>query len=135
MTTKTSGGRITGLLALSMEAEVALNVGDPVMGSGDYECILNDGTKPLIGHVSVANKAPTRGTATRAAEVPGPVTVEARGFYVRKCLASAAIAAGAPVGYGAAGALAAVALGNAAECGVALTASTAGAQYIDVLFR
>lgn len=134
MTTKTSGGRITGLIALSMEAEVALNVGDAAMGSGDYECILATSAKPVIGHVSVANKAPTRGTATRAAEVPGPVTVEARGFYVRRVTAGGIIAGGDPVGYDAAGALVTVLIGAANECGVALTGGAAAAK-IDVLFR
>lgn len=134
MTTKTSGGRITGLIALSMEAEVALNTGDQVMGSGDYECILGTNAKPIIGHVSVANKEPVRGVATRPAQVPGPVTVEARGFYVRKVTAGGIIAAGDPVGYDATGVLVAVALGAANECGVALTGAAAAAK-LDVLFR
>jgi hypothetical protein len=135
MTTKTAGGKITGLLALSYEAEVALEIGDPVMGSGDYECVLNDGTKPVIGHVSVANKEPVRGVATRPAQVPGPVTVEAIGFYVRKVVAGGVIAAGAPVGYNATGDLVAVVLGDPAECGVALVAAAQAGDKIDVLFR
>lgn len=134
MTTKTSGGRITGLIALSMEAEVALQVGDAVMGSGDYECILATNAKAVIGHVSVANKEPVRGVATRPAQVPGPCTVEARGFYVRKVTAGGVIAGGDSVGYDATGALVAVALGAANQCGIALTGGAAAAK-IDVLFR
>lgn len=134
MTTKNEGGKITGLLALSMEAEVALDVGDPVMGSGDYECVLNDGTKRVIGHVSVANKEPVRGVANRPAQVPGPVTVEARGLYVRTVLSGGAIAAGASVGYNATGDPVAVALGAASECGVALTGAAGAGEKIDVLF-
>ena len=134
MTTKTKGGKITGLIALSMEAEAALEVGDPVMGSGDYECVLNDGTKRVIGHVSVANKEPVRGVATRPALVPGPVTVEALGFYVRTVVSGGAIAAGASVGYDATGDLVSVALGAASECGVALVAASGAAEKIDVLF-
>lgn len=135
MTTKTQGGRITGLLALSFEAEVALEVGDAVQGSGDYECVLADGTKPVIGICSVANKEPVRGVATRPAQVPGDVTIEAIGFMVRSLVAGAAIAAGVSVGYDATGALVGVALGAANECGVALTSTTAAGQKLDVLFR
>lgn len=133
MTTKTAGGKITGLLALSLDATVALNVGDPVMVSGDYECILATGAKPTLGHVSVANKEPVRGVATRPAQVPGPVTVEARGFYVRTVLSSAAIAAGTAVRIGAAGALVASGAGEREE-GILLVASTAPGQRCDVLF-
>ena len=64
--------------------------------------------------------------------------MEAKGFYVRKCLASAAIPAGSGVVYGAAGALSAAAgYANAQGAnivGIALTAATAGGQSIDVLF-
>lgn len=135
MTTKTAGGRITGLLALSCEAQVALETGDGVMITGDYEVGLCDGTKPLLGNVSVANKAPVRGTADRPAEVPGPVTVEAIGFYVLTLLAGGAIPAGSPVGYNATGDLVAVPLGDPSERGVALTGTTGIGQKLDVLFR
>jgi hypothetical protein len=133
MVTKTPGGRITGLLALTVEAQVALEKEDPVMVTGDYEVGLADGTKPNLGHVSVANKAPVHGTATRPAEVPGVCTVEARGFYVRTILSDGAIAAGVGVAYGAAGALAAVAAGAHYD-GIVLTHATAAGQKIDVLF-
>lgn len=133
MTTKTTGGKITGLLALSCEATVALNIGDPVMLNGPYEVVLATGAKPCLGHVSVPNKAPVRGVATRPAEVPGPVTVEAKGWYVRTVLSGGAIGAGAGVVYGAAGALTAVA-GLAARDGIALTPTTAAGQKLDVLF-
>lgn len=133
MTTKTAGGKITGLLALSLEAQVALEVGDPAMVSGDYECVLATGASPTLGHVSVANKAPVRGVANRPAEVPGPVTVEAKGFYVRTVLSGGAIPAGSGVAYGAAGALLAVAVGDARD-GIALMEASGAGERIDVLF-
>ncbi len=40
MATKTAKGKITGLLALTCEGAVALNVGDPVMVSAAYTVIL-----------------------------------------------------------------------------------------------
>lgn len=133
MTTKTAGGRITGLLALSCEAEVALQKGDPVMVVGDYEVALADGTKPMLGSVGVANKAPVHGVATRPAQVPGPVTIEARGFYVQTRIASAAFAAGVGLRHGAAGALVAAAAGERIDC-ISLVHSTAAGQKIDVIY-
>jgi hypothetical protein len=106
MTTQASGGKITGILALTLQAQSALNDGDPVHIVGDYECDVADGTKPIVGFVSVRNVR--RGsTLTGAnpnagfypvANVPGDVTVEARGFMVLTLTASAAVAAGAMVG-------------------------------------
>jgi hypothetical protein len=133
MTTKTAGGRITGLLALSMEAQDAFEVGDAVIVTGDYEVDVPDGSSPILGHVSVANKTPTHGVATRAPEVPGPVTVEAIGFYVRKCVAGGTIAAGAAVGYDNAGVLKAAGSG-VVTCGLALMGGALNDE-IDVLFR
>lgn len=135
MTTKRSGGRITGLLALTLEAQVALNVGDPVHVTGTYECALGDGTKPIVGHVSVANKKPQFGAATRDPEIPGEVTVEALGFYVRTVVSGGAFGAGVGVGYGAAGLVAAGAGPPVVpQVGVSLMASTAAGQKVDVLF-
>lgn len=133
MTTKTAGGKITGLLALTLEAQVALNVGDPVMVTGPYECGLADGTKPVVGFVSVANKMRQAGTGNFPVnKVPGDVTVEARGFMVRRMTSGGAFAAGASVGIGAGGAL--VAAGAAvARIGIALIASTGSGQKVDVL--
>lgn len=135
MATKTRGGRITGRIALTMEAEVALEVGDAVHGSGDYECVLADGTKPVIGVVSVANKDPRqRGTATRDPIVPGDVTVEACGHFVRDVVASDVIAAGAGVAYAPGGLVAVGAVGAGPQVGIALIGATAAGQKIDVLF-
>ena len=137
MTTKQSGGRITGLLALTFEAQVAMQRNDPVMVTGDYEVGIADGTKPVVGFVSVSN---VKRTSTEAAQtgpvpnVPGDVTVEARGLMVLELQSGAAIAAGAPVGINATGDLVAVAdAGVLGYVGIALTATTAANQAIDVL--
>lgn len=93
MATKTVGGKITGLLALTCEAQVDLEIGDNVMLTGPYEVELADGTAPVLGRVSVANKG--RVGATFPDHItPGDCTVEARGWYVAKCVSGAAITAG-----------------------------------------
>jgi hypothetical protein len=104
MTTKLAGGKITGLLALTCEAQYAAEIGDPVMVTGPYEVSLMDGSRPLLGHISVANKGRVGGTFP-AAITPGQCTVEALGFYVRRAAAGADIAAGLAVGYSAGGLL------------------------------
>lgn len=134
MTTKRSGGRITGLLALTLEAQVALEVGDGVHVTGDYECALSDGTKPTVGNVSVANKAPQFGAATRDPEVPGEVTVEALGFYVKTVTAGAAITAGVGVAYAPAGLVPVGTAGAGGQVGIALMGAALGAK-LDVLFK
>jgi hypothetical protein len=135
MTTKVKGGAITGLLALTVEAQVAMNVGDAVHVTGPYEVGLANGTKPVLGVVSVANKAPQFGTTTRGALVPGVVTVEARGFFVRTTLVAGIITAGQGITYAAAGVVAVGTVGAGTEVvGIALTASTAAGQTIDILF-
>lgn len=105
MTTKTPGHKITGLLALSLEAQYAAEVGDAVMISDDYECVRADGTKPVIGRVSVPNKKRTSsisGTSVGNADNPGDVTVEARGFYVDTTTQTGSpFDAGVSVGFGA----------------------------------
>ena len=105
MTTKSVGGKITGLLALTLEATTALAVGDPVHVSGDYQVAKADGSKSCIGYVSVKNVR--RGTGASAglypvANTPGDVTVEARGYAVKSFVAAAAITAGQDVGFAAA---------------------------------
>lgn len=135
MATKTTKGRITGLIGLTVEAQVALEEGDPVHVTGPYEVGLADGTKPVLGLVSVANKAPTRGTATRDPLVPGDVTVEAMGFYVMTVEAALAIAAGAGVSVDPTGYVPTGTAGAGDRVGIALTAATAAGQFIDVLFR
>lgn len=131
MTTKTAGGKITGLLALTLEAQVALNIGDPVMVTGPYECGLADGSKPILGVVSVANVTRQAG-AYPVAKVPGQVTVEARGLYVRKVKSAGAVAAGIAVGLNNTQKLAADGAG-VAHLGVSLMAATAANQDVDVL--
>lgn len=133
MTTKSAGGKITGLLAITLEAQVALNVGDPVMVTGPYECGLADGTKPVVGFVSVANKTRQAGTGNFPVnKVPGDVTVEARGVMVLRRTSGGIFAAGANVGIGAGGALVAAGAG-VATIGIALMAATAAGQKVDVL--
>lgn len=105
MTTKKAGGKITGLLALTMEAQVALKIGHAVHVIGDYEVTKADGTKPVLGTVSVSNHnrrvSDAFSTSVNNAEVPGDVTVEARGFYVKTFKSAAAITAGSWVVIGA----------------------------------
>lgn len=132
MTTKLSGGRITGVVALTCQAQVATAVGDFVHVTGPYEVALADGTKPIIGYVSVKNSV--RVGPTRTAEVPGDVTVEARGWGVKKHNSGAAITAGAEVGIDGTGALVAVGTG-VAKVGIALMAATGAGQAIDVLIQ
>jgi hypothetical protein len=133
MVTKAAGGKITGLLAITLEAQVALAVGDPVMVTGPYECGLADGTKPVVGFVSVANKMRQAGTGNFPVnKVPGDVTVEARGVMVRRMTSGGAFAAGANVGIGAAGALLAAG-GGVATIGIALMPAAGAAVKVDVL--
>lgn len=137
MTTKRSGGRITGLIALTCESAVSLRVGDHVHLSGDYTVALADGTKPVLGRVSVSNKRRTlTDTGSDIAYgVPGEdVTVEVPGFAVHTHPAGAAIAAGDEVGIGAAGELLPVAAG-VRKIGVALTGAAGAGVDIDYLFQ
>lgn len=100
MTTKATGGKITGLLALTVEAQEALDVGDVVMLTGDYEVNLSDGTG-VLGRVSVSNKkriSGVMGTSVGNPKVPGDVTVEVPGFFVAQMELGATLAAGAQVG-------------------------------------
>lgn len=103
MVSKNSGNKITGLLALTCEAQEATSVGDPVHLTGPMEVELADGTKPVLGYVSVANTKRTNslmGTSVGNPLVPGPVTVETPGFFVRDMVAGATIEAGEEVGVG-----------------------------------
>lgn len=135
MTTKTQGGKITGILALTLESTVALAVGDPVHVIDDYEVEKADGSKPILGHVSVANVQREAGTGRwPVSAVPGQVTVEARGFSVRTITSGGAITAGAEVGHGAAGALLAAG-GGVATIGIALMGAAGAGTKIDVLVR
>lgn len=145
MVTKQAGGKITGLLALTMEAQVALSVGDFVHIVGDYEVALADGTKPVLGHASVSNRYGRESTAfttaTAQAVVPGSCTVEARGFYVKTTFADGAIAAGAAVVINATGGVRQYAPGATPPdtpdqiFAIALTGAAAAGEQIDILVR
>ena len=136
MTTKASKGKITGHLALTCEAQVAMDVGDYVHVVGDYEVALADGSRPVLGKVSVANKgrqSNVMGTSVGNPVVPGDVTVEARGFNVDTITAAGAFGAGVEVGVGAAGLVAAGA--GVETIGISLMASTGAGDEVDVLVR
>lgn len=131
MTTKTAGGKISGLLTLTLEAQVALQVGDPVMVTGNYECGLNDGSKPCVGFVQVKNVTRSAG-AYPVAKAPGDISIEARGVAVRRVKSAGAIAAGVRAGVNNAQKLAVTGAG-VAEIGITLMAATAVDQWVDVL--
>jgi hypothetical protein len=137
MTTKRSGGEITGLLALTMEATVATDVGDYVMVNGDYTVALADGSKPVLGKVGTSNKkriSTVMGTSVGNANVPGDVMVEARGLYVDTVLAGGAFAAGVEVGVGAGNTVVAAGVG-VATIGISLMASTGAGDDVDILVQ
>lgn len=136
MTTKTTGNKITGIMALTVEAQVAMTKGAPVMITGPYEVGLCDGTKPCIGFVSVVNVK--RSTAAGSmgfypvSNAPGDVTVEARGLQVQTFTAAVATAAGVAVGIN--GAQKVVVDGaGVSHIGVTLTSTSGNNQSIDVL--
>src|SRR5882724_8807811 len=100
--TNTSGGKISGAIALTFEATVSLAVNDPVMVSGNYQVVKCDGSKPCVGYVDRANVVRTGGTFP-SPQVPGTVTVEARGTSVRVITVGATpVVAGTAVGVNAA---------------------------------
>lgn len=137
MTTQAAGGKITGILALTMIGSVALEVGDWVHVSGDYTVALADGSKSVIGMVSVKNVKVTQTSMSRTVGVGNPggdVTVEARGLMVETVVSGAAIAAGADVGVAADGTIQTMGVGaGLMKIGIALVAATAAGQDIDVL--
>jgi hypothetical protein len=139
MTTKASGGTIPAVIGLTLEANYAAAVGDPVMGGpGDFQVVKADGSKPVIGYVSKRNVG--RGTfaggnagAYPVAVVPGDVTVESRGFARKDFTVAVVFAVGADVGINAAGQLAPTGAG-VAHIGIALQAGVVG-QQCDVLIN
>lgn len=137
MATKTHGGRITGHLALTVQALVALQEGDDVMVTGDYEVGLADGTKPSIGHVSVRNVKRVVTATTDEFPVGNPggdVTVEALGYNVRVKTSAGAITAGHYVNNDNTGGLVDGGLERTvATVGIALMGATAAGQPVDVL--
>lgn len=135
MVTKQAGGKITGLLALTMEAQEAIRVGDFVHITGDYEVEIADGTRPVLGHVSVSNHnrrvSDAFSTSVANPAVPGDVTVEARGYYVKTATAGGTIEAGTAVGVGAASTIVASGAG-VTNIGIALTGAVEG-EELDIL--
>lgn len=132
MTTKSAGGKVTGILALTLEGQEALAIGDPVHITGDYECEKADGTKPVVGYVSVANvKRSTTTGFYPTANVPGDVTVEAFGWSVRTFVSGGAITAGTKVGVSATSKLEAADGTN--DVGIALTGAAGVDEDVDVL--
>lgn len=139
MTTKASGGKITGLLALTMETNQTLRVGDYVQMNDDYEVVIADGTAPVLGKVSVSNIRGRTATDTvityGVAVTPGDVTVEARGFYVDPIVVGADVVAGTEVGIDSGGLLAPAGVG-VSTIGIALMAGLlANNDVVDVLVR
>lgn len=137
MTTKLAGGKITGILALTMEASQALVVNDPVHVSANYTVSKADGTKPILGHVSVANvKREANSGRYPVSNVPGDVTVEARGFSVRRMKSGAAVTVGSFVAVDATQRVVNAADSSVAGVvGIALMGSGAADVDIDVLVR
>lgn len=135
MATKRPGGKITGLLALGFESQVALQKRNPVHIVGDYQVALADGTKPVVGVVSVPN-VKRLGREYPVANIGGDVTVEVRGLFVETITSGGAIAAGVEVSVGAAGIYVATGTaGSSPAVGIALEPATGAGQKIDVLFR
>lgn len=134
MASKIAGQKRTGLLALTCECTDAAAVRDPVHLTGSYTVARADGTKPILGTVSVANvKRGTNGEYP-VSETPGDVTVEARGFYTDTFKSAGALTAGIMVGFDASRRIAAVGAG-VPEFGILLTTSTGANQDVDVLAR
>lgn len=103
MATKQSGGKITGLLALTMEAQESIDFNDPIHVIGDYEVEKADGTRPVLGYASVINRGRVNtvyGTSVNNAVIPGDITVEARGLMVVEVEAGAPVDAGVDVAVG-----------------------------------
>jgi hypothetical protein len=139
MTTTSTKGRITGLLALTFATDVALAEGDFVMLVGPYKVGLADGSKRCVGTVTVRsvkrvidNVSSTFPVATTTG---GQVTADVRGYMVVTRLAGAAIAAGADVGINSTGAIVVFPAGSTtiSRVGTALTTTNAAGQEIDVL--
>lgn len=132
--TNTAGGKISGYIALTLEAAYAAAANDAVMMSADYTCVKADGSKPVVGYVDTPNVRRTGGTYP-AANNPGPVAVEARGFSVRtlKVATGATVVVGTSVGVDSTGNVAPSGSG-VADIGIALMGGAAAAS-IDVLIR
>jgi hypothetical protein len=132
MTTKTAGGRISSRIALTLEAQSALDVGAPVSITGPYECDTADSGDTFVGIVSVANVKRGANGAYPTDDVPGEVTVESIFSFVGTVVAgTGGVTAGDRIFLSAAGAF-----GNAAgitevgvAVGIALTTAAAAAKF------
>lgn len=101
MTTKRSGGNITGLLALTVEQQEECEPWTAVHLVGDYEVEKADGSRPILGLVSVGaygRVGTGLGTSVGNPIVPGQITVEAPGFMVRRLTIDGDVDAGFEVG-------------------------------------
>lgn len=129
MTTKTPGGRISARIALTLEAQSALNIGDPIQITGPYACDKGDATHPCVGYVVTPNVA--RGTGATVgqfpvAQTPGDVAVEVKGHAVTTQVAgTGGVTAGLGVKIGAAGIFVTGVITDASFVGWALTTATA----------
>jgi hypothetical protein len=131
--TKTVGGRMqTTLVNLTLEAEEAMLVDQPAQMSGDYECEIADGSKPVIGFVIAANVKRNYVTGEYpVADVPGTVTVATAFLEVRPITVGATpVVSGTRVGINSAGLLAPAGVG-VATVGVALMSGSTPAK-VDV---
>lgn len=134
MTDKNYGGVISSRIALTMEAQSALDIGDPVSVVGPYECDAADSGATFVGVVTKSNKR-RAGNVHNEDVVPGDVTVECPGSMVLTVVAEVDIDAGevvhlsATAGFVPAGD--ATAVGQ--RVGLALTSATA-TNKLDVLF-
>lgn len=129
--TTTSGGKISGLVALTFEAVTAVAVNEPCHVTGDYRVAKADGTKPIVGFCDKANVKRVGGVYP-SLENPGTVTVEARGVAVRTLVSGGAVAVGIKVGIDSTGRVLAVGAGVTA-CGISLMGAGAAGVSIDVL--
>lgn len=129
--TSQAGGKISGLLALTFEATVALVANDPVHVVGDYQVAKADGSKPIVGSVDVGN-VKRAGGVYPSANTPGTCTVEARGIAVRKYKSGAAVAAGIRVGFNNVQKIVAMGAG-VAEAGISLMGAGAADVDMDIL--
>lgn len=136
MATTSTKGRITGAIALTMATDVALAEGDHVHLVGPYKVALADGTKTVIGTVSVISVkrvvTNTSSTFPVATTTGGQVTVDVYGYSVETRLCGAACTAGVDVGIAVDGTIKPVNTG-VKKIGVALTTTTAAGQEIDIL--
>lgn len=132
--TTAAGGKISGLLALTFETDVSLPKDTAVHVSDNYEVTKADGTKIIVGFVDVPNVVRAGGNYP-VYETPGVVTVEARGYAVRKLTAGGSVTVGDGVKIDSTGRVVGGATpDDAGYIGVALTGA-AITESLDVLVQ